>query len=59
VAKIVGIITTDQGSVGGGAPIFFTKNREDMQKIAHLLEKLMDCAAHEVHKDLFIVVDRH
>jgi hypothetical protein len=59
VAKIVGIITTDLGSVSGGSPIFYTKNREDMQKIAHLLEKLMDCAAHEVHKDLFIVIDRH
>lgn len=59
MAKIVGVITTDEKSIGGGAPIFFTKNREDLQKVAHLLEKVLDCAAHEVNKELFIIVDRH
>ncbi|MCD9021224.1 capping complex subunit for YIEGIA [Cohnella silvisoli] len=59
MAKIVGIITTDHGSVGGGSPIFYARDRDDLQKVAHLLEKVLDCAAHEVHEDLFIVVDRH
>jgi hypothetical protein len=59
MAKIVGVVTTDHGSVGGGAPIFFVRNREDLQRVAHLLEKLLDSAAHEVHEDLFVIVDRH
>ncbi|RKP57075.1 hypothetical protein D7Z26_03570 [Cohnella endophytica] len=59
MAKIVGIITTDKESVGGGAPMFFAKDREDLQKISHLVEKVLDCAAHEVHPDLFIIVDHH
>ncbi|WP_373229744.1 hypothetical protein [Cohnella sp.] len=59
MAKIVGVVTTDEKSIGGGSPIFYTKNREDLQKVAHLLEKVMDCAAHEVSEDLFIIVDRH
>jgi hypothetical protein len=59
VAKLVSVITTDKGNVGGGAPIFYAKDREDLQKVSHLLEKVLDCAAHEVHEDLFIIVDRH
>lgn len=59
MAKIVSVITTDKGIVGGGAPIFYAKDREDLQKISHLLEKVLDSAAHEVHVDLFILVDRH
>jgi uncharacterized membrane protein YqiK len=59
LAKIAGVITTDRKSVGGGSPIFYATDREDLQKVAHLLEKLLDCAAHEVNEDLFILVDRH
>jgi len=59
VAKLVGIVSTDLETVGGGAPIFYAKDREQLQKIAHLLEKVLDCAAHEVNEDLFIIVDRH
>jgi hypothetical protein len=57
MGNIVGVITTNKGAVGGGAPIFITENREQLQLIAHLLEKVLDCAAHEVHKDLFIIVN--
>jgi hypothetical protein len=59
MAKIVGVVTTDHNSVAGGAPIFFAKDREDLQKVSHLLEKVLDCGAHQVHEDLFIIVDRH
>ncbi|MFC5531726.1 capping complex subunit for YIEGIA [Cohnella yongneupensis] len=58
MANIVGVITTKQGSVAGGAPIFIAEDREDLQRISHLLEKVLDCAAHEVHEDLFIIVNR-
>lgn len=59
MAKLVGVITTDKGNVSGGAPIFYTRDREDMQKVSNLLEKILDCAVHEIHEDLFIIVDRH
>jgi predicted RNase H-related nuclease YkuK (DUF458 family) len=59
VVKIVSIVTTNEKRVGGGAPIFYTKSRVELQKVAHLLEKVMDCAAHEVNEELFIIVDRH
>lgn len=59
MVRIAGVITTDRNSVGGGSPIFYARDREDLQKVAHLLEKVLDCMAHEVHEDLFIIVDRH
>ncbi|KIL34851.1 hypothetical protein SD71_17780 [Cohnella kolymensis] len=59
MAKIVGVVTTDRNGVAGGAPIFFAKSREDLEKVAHMLEKVLDCGAHQVHEDLFIIVDRH
>lgn len=58
MAKIAGVITTNAKNIGGGAPIFYTNNREELQKTAHLLEKILDCAAHEVNEDLYIIVDR-
>lgn len=59
MAKLVSVITTDKSNMGGGgAPIFYAKDREDLQKVSHLLEKIMDCAAHEINEDLFIIVDR-
>lgn len=59
MAKIIGVVTTDRNSVAGGAPIFFAKDSEDLQKVSHILEKVLDCGAHQVHEDLFIIVDRH
>lgn len=59
MANIVGVVTTNKESVGGGAPIFVAGNREELQRIAHLLEKILDCAVHEVHEDLFVVVNRN
>ncbi|QJD82402.1 capping complex subunit for YIEGIA [Cohnella herbarum] len=58
MAKIVGVVTTNRQKVGGGSPIFFANDREELQKIAHLLEKIMDCAAHLIDEDLFIIVKR-
>lgn len=58
MSNIVGIVTTKKANVAGGSPIFFADDRDELQRIAHLLEKVLDCAAHEVHPDLFIIVNR-
>ncbi|MFC4302766.1 capping complex subunit for YIEGIA [Cohnella boryungensis] len=59
MARIVGIVTTKRDSAGGGAPIFYAEDRAQLEAVAHLLEKVLDCAAHALNEDLFIVVDRH
>ncbi|TVY04550.1 capping complex subunit for YIEGIA [Cohnella terricola] len=57
MAKIVGVVTTKREYVGGGAPIIFARDEAHLQMIAHLLEKVMDCSAHSVDEELFIIVD--
>ncbi|WEK55673.1 MAG: hypothetical protein P0Y55_06395 [Candidatus Cohnella colombiensis] len=58
MANIVGIVTTNRESVGGGTPIFFTQDAQQLQQVSHLLEKVLDCAAHQVNDALFIIVNR-
>lgn len=53
---ILAMITTQKEKVGGGAPIFFAENLEEMQAIAFNLEKIMDASAHEVSETVFIMV---
>jgi len=57
VAKIVGVVTTRREYVGGGAPIIFARDEAHLQTIAHMLEKVLDCTAHTVDEELFIIVD--
>lgn len=58
MARIVGIVTTIREYVGGGAPIVFAKDREHLETVAQLLEKILDCAAHAIDEDLMIIVAR-
>jgi len=58
MARIVGIVASNRDQAGGGAPIFYARDKEHLQAVAHLLEKVLDCAAHSVGDDLFIIVDR-
>ncbi|WP_123040822.1 capping complex subunit for YIEGIA [Cohnella candidum] len=57
MAKIVAVVTTQRDEVGGGAPIFVAKDAEKMKKTAFLLEKMLDCAAHELSESLYLIVD--
>lgn len=59
MAKIVALVTLKREEVAGGAPIFIVQDRTELEHIAHLLEKLLDCAAHELSDSLFMLVDRH
>lgn len=59
MAKIAAVVTTSREEVGGGAPIFIARDRAELERIAFLLEKLLDCAAHEAGETLYVIVDRH
>jgi hypothetical protein len=59
MAKIVALVTTLKEEVAGGAPIFIVQDRMELERRAFLLEKLLDCAAHELSDTLFLLVDRH
>ena len=58
MARIVAIAAMHTQHVAGGAPIFLARGPEELARMANLLEKVLDCAAHQVNDELFIIVDR-
>jgi hypothetical protein len=55
--KILAVVTTKKEMVGGGAPIFVT-GKEQLQRTAFILEKVLDAMVHELNEDTMIIV-RH
>ncbi|MGG1313487.1 MULTISPECIES: capping complex subunit for YIEGIA [Cohnella] len=59
MARIAAIVTTRKDEAAGGAPIIHVADRERLKSVSNLLEKALDCAAHQIHEDMIILVDRH
>jgi hypothetical protein len=57
MGKIMAIVTADKEQVAGGAPIFIVRNEEEQQKVAFLLEKILDASAHDLQNGSMILVD--
>lgn len=54
---IMAVVTTKTDSVkGGGAPVFITENKENLQEISTSLEKILDASAHEIDETTMIIV---
>lgn len=58
MVKIMAVVTTRRDGFGGATPLFFARDREQLQTLAHLLEKLLNAAAQELDKDSFLIVYR-
>ncbi|SDZ10373.1 hypothetical protein [Thermoactinomyces sp. DSM 45892] len=56
--KILAIVTLEKERVAGGSPIFVVDNREELERQAFTLEKILDAMVHEVAPTTFILV-RH
>ncbi len=57
MANIEAVVTLHASMVDGGAPIFVVENEEELQKLAFLLEKLLDASAHDLSNGTFILVN--
>ncbi|CCQ98501.1 conserved hypothetical protein [[Clostridium] ultunense Esp] len=55
-ASIKAIVTLSRDQVAGGAPIFIVKDKEELQRTAFLLEKIIDAMAHELNGETMILV---
>ncbi|MEH7387412.1 hypothetical protein V7147_18640 [Bacillus sp. JJ1521] len=49
-------IDTSKVKVSGGTPVFSCSGKEEMESVAASLEAILDGIAHEVSKDLYIIV---
>lgn len=56
--QILAVIAVEPAKVGGGAPIFYAKNREELAEIALLISRVFGAAVHDLHNDVLIIV-RH
>jgi HD superfamily phosphohydrolase YqeK len=59
MAKIAAVVTLNRADVSGGAPIFYAADKDELERTAMLLEKMLDCAAHQLNEHLFVIVDHH
>lgn len=58
MAKIVAVVTINEKDVqSGGAPTFIVENKEEQQKIAFTLEKIMDATVHDLGNGPYILVN--
>jgi len=53
---ILAVITTDRQRVGGGVPIFYADDPDEVSIIGAHLEAILDAMVHELQEGLYIVV---
>ncbi|MCZ8512922.1 hypothetical protein O9H85_10925 [Paenibacillus filicis] len=56
MGQIMAVVTTDKDRVGGGAPIFIVGTADEQQKVAFLLEKILDASTHDLLNGTLIIV---
>ncbi|MDD4335660.1 MAG: hypothetical protein PHY77_08660 [Desulfotomaculaceae bacterium] len=57
-SNILAVIALNKELVSGGAPIFFARNEEEMEKVAGYLSKILNAMVHDLGNGSYIVV-RH
>lgn len=53
---ILATITTNPAKVAGSSSIYLCDTKEEMEQVAANLEAILDGIAHELSKDLYIIV---
>lgn len=55
---VLAVLTTDRQRVGGGAPIFYARNEEELQRMALYFSRFTQASAHEVAPGTLLIM-RH
>lgn len=53
---ILAVVTLDSERVGGGAPIFYARDRQEMERIAKFLSQILNSSVHDLENDTYILV---
>lgn len=56
VETIMAIVALQGSEVSGQAPIFFTSNVQQQERLALLLSRIMMAAVHDLENGIFIIV---
>ena len=54
--QILAVIAVDPTTVGGGAPIFYARNKDELSEIALLISRVFGAAVHDLNNDVMIIV---
>ena len=54
--QILAVIAVDRATVGGGAPIFYARDKEELSELAMLISRVFGAAAHDLNNDVMIIV---
>lgn len=57
ISRILAVVSLNRDKVGGGAPIFYVQNEEELQQTAFSLEKILDAMAHDLQNGTMILVN--
>ncbi|ANY68843.1 hypothetical protein ABEW34_07060 [Paenibacillus algorifonticola] len=57
MANIVAVVSSNRDVAGGGAPIFFADNEQELEQTAFLLEKILNANAHNLKNGVIILVN--
>ncbi len=56
IETIIAIVTTDRDLVGGGAPIFYSRDEEEAQRIAMHISRVTFGMDHDLENGVHIIV---
>lgn len=54
--RVLAVCTMDKVKVGGGAPIFYASDQDELSELALLLSRVFGAAVHDLHNGVFIIV---
>ncbi|PKG24132.1 capping complex subunit for YIEGIA [Niallia nealsonii] len=53
---ILAAITTNSAKVAQGTGVFYCENQKEMEHVSANLEAILDGIAHQISKDIYIIV---
>ncbi|NPV28624.1 MAG: hypothetical protein HPY58_02995 [Firmicutes bacterium] len=56
IGMILAVIALDPGLVAGGAPVFVARSREEQERMALVLSRILKGMVHDLENGLLIIV---
>jgi len=54
--QILAVCAMDKTKVGGGAPIFYAADQDELSEIAMMISRVFGAAVHDLHNGVLIIV---